>query len=116
MKFSLFIIIICATICAAQTNTVLRDELVKMREVDRNAREECAKGNGDEQIKCLVETMEKIDKPNTKRLEEIFAQKGFPTGKPSARKASKLFCCCFNTRLTKRSVSKYRRNKLQGLE
>lgn len=69
----------CAAQAVAQeTNTTLRDELLKMRDVDQQARERCAKGGGDEQIKCLVETLEKIDKPNTARLNEIFNQYGFP--------------------------------------
>lgn len=82
MKFSiLFIILVFAAVGAAQSNTTLREELLKMRETDQQAREQCAKGNGDEQTKCLVETLEKIDKPNTARLNEIFNQSGFPTWK-----------------------------------
>jgi hypothetical protein len=65
----------------AQTNSALREELLKMRQVDQQARAKCAQGTGDEQIKCLVETLEKIDKPNTRRLEEIFNQSGFPTAR-----------------------------------
>jgi len=79
MKFSVFLILICATLCAAQTNTALREELLKMRQIDQQAREQCARGNGDEQIKCLAETMEKIDMPHTARLNEIFDRYGFPT-------------------------------------
>jgi len=73
------VLVICSASIVAQTDTSLRDELLKMREADQKAREECAKGNADEQIKCLVETLEKIDKPHLKRLEEIFQQTGFPT-------------------------------------
>ena len=52
-----------------------------MRDADQQAREDCVKGSGDEQLKCFVETLEKIDKPNTARLNEIFNQHGFPTQK-----------------------------------
>jgi hypothetical protein len=78
MKFSIISILICAAVCAAQTNTALRDELLQMREVDQKAREQCVRGNSDEQMKCLLETLEKIDKPNTVRLNEIYNQNGFP--------------------------------------
>jgi hypothetical protein len=81
MKFSLILILVCAAAAFPQTDPALRDELLKMRDVDQKAREECAKGNGDEQIKCLAETLEKVDKPNTARLNEIFSQQGFPTNK-----------------------------------
>ncbi|HVE59358.1 MAG TPA: DUF6624 domain-containing protein [Pyrinomonadaceae bacterium] len=81
MRLILILILVCAGLCTAQTNPALRDELLKMRETDQQAREQCAKGNGDEQVKCLAETLEKIDKPNTARLEEIFNTQGFPTAK-----------------------------------
>ncbi|MDQ6787528.1 MAG: hypothetical protein M3033_12035 [Acidobacteriota bacterium] len=80
MKILLFILILFSAAGAQDLNTPLRDELLKMLDVDQQ-RQECAKGNGDEQIKCLAEISEKIDKPNTKRLEEIFNQYGFPTAK-----------------------------------
>lgn len=79
MRLILILMLACAGLCAAQTDAALRDELLKMRETDQQAREQCAKGSGDEQIKCLAETLEKIDKPNTARLNEIFNQHGFPT-------------------------------------
>ena len=81
MRSVLILMLVCAGFCAAQTSTALRDELFKMRDVDQQAREQCARGNGDEQVKCLVETLEKIDKPNTARLNEIFNQYGFPNKK-----------------------------------
>lgn len=56
----------------------LRDELLVRRERDQAARLECAKGTGDEQIKCLMKTLEEIDKPNTKWLNLIFEKHGFP--------------------------------------
>ncbi len=79
MKFSLFLILVCAIVSAAQTNPTLRTELLKMLEVDQQARLECVKLIADEQAKCFVETLEKIDKPNTARLNKIFDQYGFPT-------------------------------------
>ena len=62
----------------AQTNTALRDELLKMLDVDQQARQKCT-GTADEQAKCFAEILEKIDKPHTARLNEIFNQNGFPT-------------------------------------
>lgn len=77
MKLAL--IFIFAAAAAAQTfNTPLRDELLRMREVDQTAREQCSKGNADEQVKCYAEISQTIDAPNTKRLEAIFNQYGFP--------------------------------------
>lgn len=83
-KFLLSLIFISTfflTIDAQIENEKLRVELLKMRAEDQKAREECGKGNADEQMKCYVEIAGKIDKPNTKRLEEIYAQNGFPTAK-----------------------------------
>ena len=77
--FLILVLAICAFGANAQTNPALRDELLKMLEVDQKARQECVKGNADEQMKCFVETLEKVDKPNTARLNEIFNQYGFPT-------------------------------------
>jgi len=76
-----FILGVLAVSVGAQTNPALRDELLKMREVDQQAREECVKGNAEEQVKCFVATLEKIDKPHTARLNEIFKQYGLPTEK-----------------------------------
>lgn len=73
--------------CALVTSTLvasgqkmpeLRNELVRMRERDQAARVACADGTADEQAKCLVKIFEEIDRPNTKRLNEIFAKYGFP--------------------------------------
>lgn len=63
----------------AQTNPALRTELLAMRDIDQKARDECTKGDADEQIKCLVKTLETVDKPHTKRITEIFAKQGFPS-------------------------------------
>ncbi|HEY0457922.1 MAG TPA: DUF6624 domain-containing protein [Pyrinomonadaceae bacterium] len=81
MKFSIIVILLCVIASSAQTDAALRGELLKMLDVDQQAREQCAKGNGDEQLKCLIETLEKVDKPNAARLNEIFNQTGFPTEK-----------------------------------
>jgi hypothetical protein len=72
-------------------NQSLRDELLKMREVDQEAREDCAKGDADAQVKCLVKISETTDKPNTKRLEEIFARYGFPTEKTVGKEGVQAF-------------------------
>lgn len=79
MRFSLILILMWAAAAApAQTDKALRDELLRMRETDQKAREACT-GSSDEQLKCLVETLEKVDQPNTARLNEIFKRSGFPT-------------------------------------
>jgi hypothetical protein len=80
MKYLLMIVVLAVS-AAAQTDPALRDELLKMREIDQKARAECAQGSGEEQLKCLVETLEKIDRPHTARLTEIFDRSGFPTRK-----------------------------------
>jgi hypothetical protein len=79
MKSALFLLLMCAFAAAAQTKPALRDDLLKMRDRDQTAREECNQKSGDEQIKCYVKISETIDQPNTKRLNQIFAQEGFPT-------------------------------------
>ena len=66
---------------AQALNNTLREELLAMEKIDQKARKECAAGDADEQIECLEKTAETIDKPNTKRLEEIFKKYGFPTVK-----------------------------------
>jgi len=91
MKFSLVIIFFCAVACIGQTNSALREELLKMLEVDQKARQECVKGNADEQMKCFIETLEKVDKPNTARLNEIFNQYGFPTQKAVGKEGVQAF-------------------------
>ncbi len=63
------------------TNERLRLELLEMVKRDQAARDECAKGNADEQIKCIVRTAHEIDTPNTKRIEEILNTTGFPTSR-----------------------------------
>lgn len=75
----LFLLLSALSLNAQVTNDELRAELLKMREIDQKARAACAEGKAAEQMKCLVETAEKIDVPNMKRLEEIFDEHGFPT-------------------------------------
>lgn len=77
--FTLFLFAVMSLSLNAQSlNSALHEELLKMRDVDQKAREECSMGNGDAQIQCYVKLSETIDKPHTKRLEEIYKQFGFP--------------------------------------
>jgi len=62
----------------AQREPEVRDELLRMEKVDQDARVKCANGTGDEQVECLAEISKTVDEPNTKRLEQIFDQIGFP--------------------------------------
>ncbi|HEY8559190.1 MAG TPA: DUF6624 domain-containing protein [Pyrinomonadaceae bacterium] len=80
MKYLLIIVplLVLTTSTVAQTDPALRDELLKMREADQRARAAC-QGTSDEQLKCLAETLEKVDKPNTARINEIYGRSGFPT-------------------------------------
>jgi hypothetical protein len=84
LKFAVFgIFFVCFT-CSAfgqVTNEKLRTELLEMVKRDQAARDECAKGTADEQIKCIVRTAQEIDAPNTKRIEQILNTSGFPTAK-----------------------------------
>jgi hypothetical protein len=79
---ALILILFWATLSTiAQTAPDLRAELLRMLDIDQKARAECVKGTADEQKKCFVETLEKIDQPHAARLNEIFVQTGFPTEK-----------------------------------
>jgi hypothetical protein len=91
MKFSLVVIFFCAVASFGQIDTALRVELLKMLDADQKARMECVKGTADEQMKCLVEILEKIDKPNTARLREIFKQDGFPSQKAVGKEGVQAF-------------------------
>jgi len=91
MKFCLFLMFLCVADSAAQSNLPLRGELLKMVAVDQKAREECVKHDAEGQVKCLAETFEKIDKPHTKRLNEIFDRTGFPTMKTVGKEGVKAF-------------------------
>jgi len=59
----------------------LRAELLAMRDRDQRARDDCNTGTTDERWKCYANMAETIDKPNTKRLNEIFKSIGFPDAK-----------------------------------
>jgi hypothetical protein len=52
-----------------------------MRDRDQKARKACPKGDSDAQIKCYVAIAESVDKPNTRRLEEIVRINGVPNVK-----------------------------------
>src|SRR6185369_5861185 len=79
---STVVVVILSHIAAAygQTNQELRAELLAMRALDQKARDECS-GNADEQLKCYMKMSEDVDKPNTKRINEIYNAGGFPTVK-----------------------------------
>ena len=79
MKLNLILVLLLATTLAgAQQFPKLRDELLQMEKVDQDARNKCTNSIADEQIKCLAEISKTIDEPNTRRLNEIFDQIGFP--------------------------------------
>jgi len=75
-----FVIIFSAgVVLAAQTQyPKIREELLKMEQVDQDARTKCTNLPADPQMKCFVEIAKTIDEPNTKRITEIFDQIGFP--------------------------------------
>lgn len=80
----LMVCIFALSVCVAnaqERNDKLRQELLAMEKVDQEARIKCSSSSMDEQIKCLQVIAEKIDSPNTKRLEAIFVQHGFPAPK-----------------------------------
>jgi hypothetical protein len=78
MKLSIILLIFLAVLAQAQQNPALRAELLQMEKVDQDARTKCSNGTADEQVKCLAEISKTIDDPNTKRLEQIFDEIGFP--------------------------------------
>lgn len=90
VSFVLILAYFAVTAANAQTNPALREELLKMRETDQQARAAC-KGSADEQLKCSMETLEKVDKPNTLRINEIFRQTGFPTSRAVGRDGVEAF-------------------------
>jgi len=69
---------LAAIIAPAQTNPKLRAELLAMEKADQDARAPCTNETSDEQVRCFADISKKIDEPNTKRLEEIFDEFGFP--------------------------------------
>jgi hypothetical protein len=76
---------------AQVTNEKLRAELLTMVERDQKARSDCAKGDADEQMRCIVQAAETIDVPNTKRITEIANKSGFPTVKAVGADGVKAF-------------------------
>ena len=62
----------------AQQYPGLQTELLAREKVDQDARAKCTSGTAEEQVKCFGEILRTIDEPNTKRLEMIFDQVGFP--------------------------------------
>lgn len=82
LLISIIAILTAAVATNAQSaNEGLRSELLGMRERDQRAREDCNKGTTDERIKCYAAIAETVDKPNTKRLKEIYRSIGFPETK-----------------------------------
>ncbi|HEY2867693.1 MAG TPA: DUF6624 domain-containing protein [Pyrinomonadaceae bacterium] len=78
IKWAVIVFFGLTVAASGQQNPALRDELLQMEKVDQDVRVKCANGTGDEQVKCLAEISKTIDEPNTKRLEQIFDQIGFP--------------------------------------
>lgn len=78
MRWTIFVLLLFTSAAAAQQYPALRDELIQLEKVDQDARLKCITGKADEQIKCFAEISKAIDEPNTKRLEQIFDQIGFP--------------------------------------
>ena len=79
-SFAVLIAIFClAGFASSQTrDNKLREELLAMRERDQKAREGCPKEDVDAQMKCYAAIAESVDKPNTRRLEEIVRKVGVP--------------------------------------
>lgn len=78
MTWAILVLLLLTSAAVAQQYPALRDELIQMEKVDQDARVKCASGTADEQVKCLAEISKTVDEPNTKRLEQIFDQIGFP--------------------------------------
>ena len=72
--------IICITVVshAQLVDEKLRAELLVMRDRDQQARNGCDNGTPDERMKCYANMSETVDKPNTKRINEIYNEIGFP--------------------------------------
>jgi hypothetical protein len=71
-------LMVLAVVVTAQQYTRLRDELLQMEKIDQEARNKCTNGTAEEQVKCIGEITKTIDEQNTKRLNDIFDQIGFP--------------------------------------
>lgn len=74
--FIIFVLFLAAN-AQQKINEPLRQELLAMEVEDQAARRNCT-GTGDEQIECYKKIGETIDEKNTKRLNEIFDEFGFP--------------------------------------
>jgi len=77
----LAVILLAGTSSGQVSREKLRAELLTMRDRDQSARNACPTGNTDEQIKCYVKISEEIDKPHSKRLNEIVNTYGVPDAK-----------------------------------
>jgi len=96
MKYKRLFVLIWACILVSLTNAQginnsLRQELLSLEAEDQKERIECAKRSGDEQIKCLSKIAETIDAKNTKRLNEIFEEFGFPSVKLVGKDGSQAY-------------------------
>jgi len=86
------VLLLSAILLAAQTQYPrFREELLKMQQVDQDARVSCTNGPGEEQGKCLAGISKAIDEPHTKRLTEIFDQIGFPNTAKVGREGMQAF-------------------------
>jgi len=75
------LLLLQALFVSAQTKPDLHNELLQMVERDQAARVACSNGTADLQLACYAKVGEEIDKPNTKRLNQIFNEHGFPSSK-----------------------------------
>jgi hypothetical protein len=112
--FVVLVTLILTVAAGAQgLNAALRGELLAMEKVDQDARMKCVNGSGDEQVNCLMEIAEKIDTPNTKRLEAIYEQYGFPDAKLVGNDGFKSFMIllqhCFSDDLRKKCLRPIRK-------
>lgn len=80
IRFVFLCAFILASVCltVAQSMPELRNELLKMQERDQAVRDKCTHGTAEEQGKCLIDSADEADRPNTKRINEIFNKSGFP--------------------------------------
>ena len=78
LVITFFIFGLVNSVSAQISNPALRDELLAMEKVDQAEREKCNSGSAEARAKCYVEISERVDKSNTRRLEQIFETHGFP--------------------------------------
>src|SRR5262245_55380379 len=81
IRFAFLCALVFASGCLASAHSMpdLRDELLVMRHAYREARNACDKAPADELTKCYQKSLAEVDRPNTKRINEIFTAHGFPT-------------------------------------